>query len=148
MPRAIQVTDINIWNHKTLHLKEGYPPFQINHTLHFRIFHRIASPDIIVVVVADTVPSTEKDRASRIILRLMVIMKKFSALKIQDWIWLDAGHKLLHCFDGIDVTKGSFIWHDHIERKNRISWWQSLNLHLLSKGTVINCVENLRQGQF
>ena len=95
MPRAIKVTDINIWNHKTLHLKEGYPPFQINHTLHFRIFHRIASPDIIVVVVADTVPSTEKDKASRIILRLVVIVviivmvvnsiiKIFSALKIQD----------------------------------------------------------------
>ena len=86
MPSAIEVTDINIWNHKTLHLKEGYPPppFQINHTFHFRIFHRIASPDIIVVVVADTVPSTEKDKASRIIMRLMVIMKKFSALKIQD----------------------------------------------------------------
>ena len=45
--------------------------FPFGYIFHFRIFYSISLPDI-VVVVADTVLSTKRDKARRIILRLMV----------------------------------------------------------------------------
>ena len=130
-----------------MHLKISifFLSIALGYILHFRIFYSIVTPDI-VVVVADTVLSIERDKASRIILRLMVIVMiivmavnfimNFFLLQFfedkrlnMNWSWSQTA--LLFwwywCFKGFLFMAWSY-W----TKKNKMSWWQSLNLHLVA----------------